>query len=518
MTEPLSRKEGHSKAASSNPEENPPSIQLLPDELLVEIFANLSAPDALKSSLVCWQWNTVLNDMDLWKFFLKRDLRCDFVSLNTERDPKEVYRSKHPSYLNLSKGVYSTREISVGSSCCVDCVQIKEQDVFVAYRLARKIEVWDLKSGSYKNALADEQELISRGTGMFATLIPTDEGKLISGLGDSFENTKIAVWDLATNACMKIFLGKPDHIFLKKGRLIAHNWDGNIEIWNLESDNCEKSIDRTREAPPDCCILSKDGKKLFYGVRTNIEIWDLESGACATTLRGHQGTVISLAFTEEGKLISGSDVISPCIGGEIRIWNLENSECEQTLQGHDDAIISLIPTKNRKLISGSSKGEIKVWNLQNGECQTTFKIGIEKMDSLTFTEEGELVMVISKGFSMRPHLRILDFTASRETIFQELAGIFDRCPETPSIPYPFSTPSEAFQNYKTAMQRFSRMPAEDREKIYAELHELLKSSSSGYSGSAEQAFHDLNNQTASPQLKAQAINKYLNFLKPRESK
>ncbi len=510
---------------SSNPEEPLPPIQLLPPELMLAIFTQLGTLHVLTSLTVCKSWNTLLNDHSLWKHFLKRDLNCDFDPLKTECPPKELYRSKYPSYVNFSRGIYSVREIVIGSSECLDCVRLHDGEAILGYGQARRIDIWDLRSRTCKKTLTDDRELISRDYGKIFSLIPTNKGKLISCHGDWFESKQIAIWDLEINACILTIPCSADQAFLMGDKLVSHDCNGNYQIWDLESGDCEKTVERTAVQPIRCSILSQDEKKLIYGTYAEIEIWDLESGICTATLQGHTSTVTTFILTEDGKLISGETFHDhpdyALAGGEIRIWNLENGDCEMTLRGLEGAIASLVLTKTGNLISVSHIGQIKIWNLKSGNCETTYRINMALInawgkDSLALTEEGELIVKLP-GCSTHPRFKILDFNASRTEIFEELAEIFDECPKIVHPRCHCLPMSKNLEKHELAMQRFSRMPEKDREKIYAELYEILIPFSKDYPGWAEQAFHDRDDQASSPQQKAQAIRKYIAKLEQSKS-
>ncbi len=505
------------RPGQSNLVEDVSLFQHLPTELALHVFAQLGMPDALNCSAVCREWYTLANDNSLWKYFLKRDLGCDFYPLKTECHPKELYRSKYPSYVNLSRGIYSVREIVLGRSAYPDCVRLQDREAFLGYGQSRRIDIWDLRSRTCKKTLTDDRELISHDCGKIFSLIPTNKGKLISCHGDLFESKQIAIWDLEIDVCILTIPCSSDQAFLMGDKLVSHSSNGDFQIWDLESGICEKTVERTGVQPIRCSIPSQDEKKLIYGTYAEIEIWDLESGICKAPLLGHTSAATTFILTEDGKLISGETFhdhpdYTPD-GGVIRIWNLESGVCEMTLRGLEGAVASLVLTKTGKLISVSHTGQLKIWNLKSGDCETTYRIGMTLIsawgkDSLTFTEEGELIVKLP-GFSICPHFKILDFSASRTEIFEELAEIFDECPKIVQHRCHCFSMSKKLEKYELAMQRFSRMPDKDREKIYAELYEILIPFSKDSPGWAEHAFHDQNDETSSPQQKAEAIRKFI---------
>ncbi len=48
----------------------------------------------------------------------------------------------------------------------------------------------------------------------------------------------------------------------------------------------------------------------------------------------------------------------------IKIWDIKNGKCKQTLIGHDDQVLSLnFSNDGRLLASGSNDKSIKIWNM-----------------------------------------------------------------------------------------------------------------------------------------------------------
>ena len=77
-------------------------------------------------------------------------------------------------------------------------------------------------------------------------------------------------------------------------------------------------------------ILSKDGNYLYSGGFDDvIRVWDTNEYKQIKFLKGHDGTVESLALSKNEKILySGS-------GDEnIKIWDLDNNKCIKTLEGH----------------------------------------------------------------------------------------------------------------------------------------------------------------------------------------
>jgi len=100
-------------------------------------------------------------------------------------------------------------------------------------------------------------------------------------------------------------------------------------------------------------------------------MWDTQTGACKQTLKGHGGSVHSVAFSGDGQhVVSGSS------DSTIKIWDTQTGACKQTLKGHGGSVYSVaFSSDGLHVVSGSSDRTIKIWDTQAGSCVWTLKVG-----------------------------------------------------------------------------------------------------------------------------------------------
>ncbi|QGA21575.1 hypothetical protein EYB26_009286 [Talaromyces marneffei] len=85
------------------------------------------------------------------------------------------------------------------------------------------------------------------------------------------------------------------------------------------------------------------------------------------TLEGHSGSVVSVAFSPNGRLIASSSY-----DGTIKLWDPDTGALKHTLESHKERVESIAFSPNgRLLVSGSYDGTIKLWDSDTGALKYT---------------------------------------------------------------------------------------------------------------------------------------------------
>jgi WD40 repeat protein len=238
------------------------------------------------------------------------------------------------------------------------------------------------------------------------------------------------VWDVSSGMCLRV-LDEGDHV-----NAVAFNADGRLAltagrrlgVWDLVSGECIKSLGSFAEEGKITTVTLSPDEKFLISANSNCEVcvwnlvkeeseaksgesdWDyVESAAqnCIFTLRGHDGMILSIALTPDGR-----KAVTTSIDCTLRVWDLISGQCLHTLTGHTALIRRVaLTTDGQAAISASEDGTLCVWDLITGSCPCIYPVRDRKVISVsTIRPDGQFACVTTGGNIHRATLRGMEQT------------------------------------------------------------------------------------------------------------
>jgi WD40 repeat protein/serine/threonine protein kinase len=238
---------------------------------------------------------------------------------------------------------------------------------------APRIKVWDVQTGQEVFTLQGHTAFVE------SLAFSPDSKHLASGSGDR----TILIVDVQRGQQIRTLKGHTSYwsvAFSPDGKRLASGGDGGtVAVWNAQKDSDTLTLQGSRVA------FSPDFRRLASATADKtVRVWDAQTGQEIRALKGHTGSVCSMAFSPDGKRLASVD-LGPVPYHEarvpfvVKVWDEQNGQELLSLQGQTGAkdwrrpSVAFSPDGKRLACAGGGEG--KVWDAQTGQELLTFKGG-----------------------------------------------------------------------------------------------------------------------------------------------
>jgi WD40 repeat protein/serine/threonine protein kinase len=246
-----------------------------------------------------------------------------------------------------------------------------------------------------------------------------DGGRLA---GPGADNTA-KVWDLTSGQEVATLRGHTGQVFSVAftpdgRRLVTAGWEGTAKVWDLTTGAVEVptpqfSVDDLSHAPWTVA-LSADGRQLAVAgsiVDETVRVYDVQSGKNIFPLQGHNGRVVSVAFSPDGRRLASAGVDKT-----VKLWDTETGQEVLTLRGHTNLVGHvLFDRSGLRLASGSDDGTVRVWDatpVEEDPRIRTLRGHSGVVSSVAFSPNSQLLASAGRDRTVR----VWEVTTGREVL------------------------------------------------------------------------------------------------------
>ena len=273
------------------------------------------------------------------------------------------------------------------------------------------LSVWDVRSGHLLKTFGLEKGLppgigdIVGGPEEVVFLAFSPDGRSLASFA-RFEGT-LRLWNAHTGDLLKTFKDYPLALanaaaFSPDGQTLAiGDGDadrGRISLWDAETHRYRDTI-LTKAVVS--MAFSPDGRTLAAVVGyddTALLVWDMRTRKWLRTLTGHTGSIDTLAFSVNNRVVAGGDDDDRV----LRMWDARTGDLLRTFNGHTDLVRALaFSPSGGTLASASFDNTLRVWDTETGQQKRVLMEHIGWGHAIAFSPDGRWLASVSYDDKIR---------------------------------------------------------------------------------------------------------------------
>ena len=183
----------------------------------------------------------------------------------------------------------------------------------------------------------------------------------------------------------------PARYFPMVGYLFLYK-DSNFDVWNPRTGQGGRMTIPDLTQIPNIYEISPDGRWLLLAqIQTTSSadpsVVDWKTHKFVDELHGHEGTVLSMAFSRDG-----TKVVTTCADGKLRVYSAGDWKLLQTLAGHHGPVHRAEFSPNGEWIASAGEDNtVRVWSVEDGTLLQTLQESQEPVMEVAFSPDSRFL-------------------------------------------------------------------------------------------------------------------------------
>jgi WD40 repeat protein len=166
-----------------------------------------------------------------------------------------------------------------------------------------------------------------------------------------------------------------------------------VKMWNV-ADGKEKFSVTAGKGSIQTGDFALDDKYIAIGTNTGaIVVWDVTTKQIHKTIEAHKGSIITLAFSVQGKMLASSSGVDK----KIQVWDVATGENRATfMEPISPSFCLAFASDDKKVLAGgfrieAPKGVVRFWDIMTKNENPPLAAHSTKIDFLALTENGKIL-------------------------------------------------------------------------------------------------------------------------------
>lgn len=184
-------------------------------------------------------------------------------------------------------------------------------------------------------------------------------------------------------------------------RIVTGGDDGRAYLWCLSTGKLlrkfgrmwgpghRKRVNAVAVPPGQSTVVSASDDK-------TVRVWGVHDGQCIATLKGHEGGLRCLGYSENGEILAYGDD-----QGLVYICNLSDMELKHTIPISGGGCITGLAFHDENLVICSNRSPITVCNWMSGECRLRFSCHASYVHSIAIFPGGQRLLTGAQDNTVR---------------------------------------------------------------------------------------------------------------------